>query len=872
WLETSIYEELLKQVGGSSLADLQENWDKVVNTSPIADPAHPGVDRLFNGIPVFDEQSRTKKPAAELTAAGLVGLDGRYLNNAPQCTGWMDLTADGGSGSFYILWSGLYKLTTAAAIPYYTGQYAPSEDNGYSQRGFAMLTIGAGLESFQQPVIETEELLSQITAESLNETILRLGVFTVLLIALVIIVAIWLANSLTRNIQDLISGIRHFRAGQRQFRFSSQQADEFGQLADSFDDMADSIVDSVSSPLCITDNEYRVIYLNEAAMKLTNHTLEEAYGKHYQDFSIYPHNTIYDPVLALEEGREAEVYHHEPTGRYYRGTASDFLDKDGAHIGYYVLTVDLTEIQTARERAEQASVAKTSFLSNMSHEMRTPMNAIVGMTVIGREAHDSEKKDYCFDKIDSASHHLLGVINDILDISKIEAGKLELSRTEFNFEKMLQRTVTINSFRIEEKKQDLVVLLDPNIPIRVITDEQRLTQVITNLLTNANKFTPEGGNIRLEACLISEDEATATIQVSIIDSGIGVSEEQKSRIFTEFEQAENNTSRRFGGTGLGLAISKRIVEMMGGAIWVESEYGSGSNFVFTIKAKKGATEQKGYLLPDVSWETVRILAVDDDPLILEFFTELMARMGVVFDVASSGAAALDLIRKNGLYDIYFIDWKMAEMDGIQLSRAIHAIDTTDKSVIIMISAAEWSIIEAEAREAGVKLYLPKPLFPSTIVDCINTCFGFKSAVAGASLEVKEENLEHASYAGSRILLAEDVDINREIALALLEPTEAVIVCAFDGLDAVRKFSEAPESFDLILMDIQMPSMDGLEATRKIRAMDHPAAKTVPIVAMTANVFREDIEQCLAAGMNDHIGKPIDFGEVLNRLERHLSKR
>ena len=170
------------------------------------------------------------------------------------------------------------------------------------------------------------------------------------------------------------------------------------------------------------------------------------------------------------------------------------------------------------------------------------------------------------------------------------------------------------------------------------------------------------------------------------------------------------------------------------------------------------------------------------------------------------------------------------------------------------------------------LYLPKPLFPSTIVDCINTCFGFKSAVAGASLEVKEENLEHASYAGSRILLAEDVDINREIALALLEPTEAVIVCAFDGLDAVRKFSEAPESFDLILMDIQMPSMDGLEATRKIRAMDHPAAKTVPIVAMTANVFREDIEQCLAAGMNDHIGKPIDFGEVLNRLERHLSKR
>ncbi len=870
WLETSIYQELLGRVGGSSLNDLQQNWASVVNDPQTPDPSHKGVDDLLKDVEVFDNQSRTKKPAAALTSAGLVGLDGRYLNNAPQCTGWMDLTADGGSGSFYIQWSGLYKLTTAAAIPYYTGQYAPTEDNGYSKRGFAMLTIGAGLESFQEPVVVTSEKLESITATNLNATILSLTISTAILIALVIIVAILLANSLTRSIRVLVDGITEFRSGRRQFRFKSKRNDEFGELADSFDDMADSIDASVPSPMAITDNDIRIIYMNDAALKFSKSTLDQVVGKPYGTYSLYPPNTVYDPIFALEQGGEAEVYYQEEGERYYRGSATRFFDEDGKQVGYYVITQDVTEMQLARKRAEQANIAKTSFLSNMSHEMRTPMNAIVGMTTIGLEASDSEKKDYCFDKIAGASQHLLGVINDVLDISKIEASKFELSPVEFEFEKMLQGVIAVNSYRIEEKDQEFVVILDPAIPSTIIADDQRLSQVVTNLLGNANKFTPEGGTIRLETKLVAGEGDMVTIQISVVDTGIGIGEEQRERIFEEFEQAENYTSRRYGGTGLGLSISKRIVELMGGRIWVESEAGKGSTFAFCIEARKGVKEGGVALLPDVDWKTVRIMVVDDDPAILEFFNALMERMGVTCDVASNGEDALALAKEHDNYDIYFVDWRMPDMDGIELSRSIQE-STSSKSVIIMISATDWTAIEPEARKAGVDLYLAKPLFASTIVDSINDCIGAENATESASSSNPGED-GNTSFAGFRILIAEDMKVNREVIMTLLKPTEAELVTAEDGLEVLEMFAADPEGIDLIFMDIQMPHLDGLEATRRIRALDNAAAKKVPIIAMSANVFREDVEQCIEAGMNDHIGKPINIDEVLQRLRKYLRRR
>jgi signal transduction histidine kinase/HAMP domain-containing protein len=740
WLEASIYAELLERTGSTDLTEFETAWPSVLNSPQVRDASNPEVLDLIQNVPVFDGQSRDKRPAAELTRTGHVGLDGRYLNNAPQCTGWMDLTSGGGSGSFYILWSGVYKLTTAAAVPYYTGQYAPSEENDYSRRGFAMVTIGAGLEDFQRPAMETGERLSSLTEDNLADTSFKLVLTTVILVILVILIAIWLANFITGNIRGLIEGVSRFRAGERQFRFNLTRKDEFGILANSFDDMADSIVASVSSPMSIVDNDLNIIYMNPTGLRAIGKTLNTVVGKPYSENSIYTSDSVHDPITAFIEGREPAVFYRD--GRYYHGVASDFRGKDGEKLGYYVVTTDVTEIQQAREKAEQASAAKTAFLSKMSHEMRTPLNAVIGMTTIGQSSTDNEKKDYCFGKIENASNHLLGVINDILDISKIEAQKFELSVSEFSLERMLRRVANVMTYRMSEKQQKFNLSIDEALPRTIIADDQRLAQVITNLLANSVKFTSEGGSVTLEARLLDEDEHTALIRLAVSDTGIGITPEQLERIFGEFEQAENSTSRSYGGTGLGLAISKNIVEMMGGSIEVISEVGEGSTFRFDVRVEKGA-----------------------------------------------GA----------------FDQELA--DEIARKEAAENID---------------DIVE-----------------------------------------------ESATFEGRRILLAEDVEVNREIVVSLLEPTFIEIDSAANGKEALDRFAANPAAYDLIFMDIQMPLMDGLEATRAIRALDDPHAKSVPIIAMTANVFREEVEQYLAAGMTDHIGKPLDINDVIARLHRYL---
>ncbi|MDR3021058.1 MAG: response regulator [Treponema sp.] len=393
--------------------------------------------------------------------------------------------------------------------------------------------------------------------------------------------------------------------------------------------------------------------------------------------------------------------------------------------------------------AGQASVAKSYFLANMSHEIRTPMNAIIGMTQIGKNSPDMEKKVYAFEKIEEASNHLLSVINDVLDMSKIEAGKLDLNYAELDLKKMIQKVINVFSFRIEEKKHSFSLHLDENIPKILIGDEQHLIQVITNLLSNAIKFTPEYGSIWLKANLIGEKKGVCEIKIEVKDTGIGIDQENQIHLFNSFEQAENNTSRTFGGTGLGLAICKRIVELMNGKIWVESEAGKGASFIFTIP--------------------------------LEGCDKTMTANDCVID-------------ENGI------------------------------------------------------------------------C---KDTVAQNELP---------SFRGYKILLAEDVEINREIVIALLEPTEIEIECVVNGADAVKTFCSAPDCYDLIFMDIQMPQMDGLEAAKKIRAFEaehNTVKKSVPIIAMTANVFKEDIDKCLEAGMNAHVGKPLDLNEVTDILKKFL---
>jgi PAS domain S-box-containing protein len=434
--------------------------------------------------------------------------------------------------------------------------------------------------------------------------------------------------------------------------------------------------------------------------------------------------------------------------------------QDGQTIGVLAISHNITERKAMEEQALSASRAKSAFLANMSHEIRTPLNAITGMSAIGKSASDIERKDYCFVKIEDASRHLLGVINDILDMSKIESGKFELSPAECNFEKTIQGAVNVFNFRIDEKKQKFSLYIDNAIPNNLIADDQRLAQVIINLLGNSVKFTPENGSISLEARFAGEGEGLCTIEIAISDTGIGINEEQQKHLFSSFQQADISTARRFGGSGLGLAISKTIVEMMGGKIWVKAEPGKGSVFTFTIQAKRAAP--------------------------------------------SNNAA--------------------------NVSKGVPADAPAEVSATVPLGDS------------------PK------------------------EKQMPEEATQELSglFAGRRILLAEDVEINREIVMALFEPTRLEIDCAENGIEAVRKFSEAPDAYDLIFMDVQMPEMDGYDATRRIRELDLPKAKTIPIIAMTANVFREDVEKCLEAGMNGHIGKPLNFEEVLEKLRVYMA--
>ncbi|MCL2124871.1 MAG: ATP-binding protein [Oscillospiraceae bacterium] len=386
---------------------------------------------------------------------------------------------------------------------------------------------------------------------------------------------------------------------------------------------------------------------------------------------------------------------------------------------------------------EIASQAKSDFLSNMSHEMRTPMNAIIGMTTIGKRAASPEKKDYALNKIEDASTHLLGIINDVLDMSKIEADKLELSPVDFCFDKMLQSVMSVINFRVEEKHQSLAVQEDDDVPQYIIGDDQRLAQVIMNLLSNAVKFTPEGGNIGFSASLVGEKDGVCELRMEVTDNGIGISPEQQQRLFKAFEQAESGTSRKFGGTGLGLSISKRIIELMDGHIWVESEPEHGSRFIFTIKTIRSKKEE---LSPQESTE--------------------------------------------------------------------HADDNLDDESV-------------------------------------------------------------TTFYGKHILVAEDVDINREVLLALLDGSLLTIDCAVNGREALEMVAAAHDKYDLVFMDMQMPEMDGLEATRMIRALALRRENRLPIIAMTANVFKSDIEECMAAGMDEHIGKPLNLNEVYRCLRKYL---
>ncbi|MDR2266872.1 MAG: response regulator [Christensenellaceae bacterium] len=640
-----------------------------------------------------------------------------------------------------------------------------------------------------------------------------------------------------------------------------------------------SIVENSPQIVCHLDSRGMLSYINRASLAQFGFTpselAEKGMQKIFGDDLTLQIFAEHIPKIRRDGDGDFILPYTRKTGEARMMRAYAFNIGQHATNGIGVIAIDITDnIRIERERiealeaAKRSSHAKSEFLANMSHEMRTPMNAIIGMTSIAQTAKDIERKDYCLAKISDASAHLLGVINDILDMSKIEANKLELSATEFDFEKTLQKVVNVVNFRIDEKHQVFTVHLDKWIPNSLVGDDQRLAQVITNLLSNAVKFTSEGGKIALNTKLLNEENGICEIQIEVKDNGIGISDEQQAHLFHSFAQADTGIARKFGGTGLGLTISKRIIEMMGGKIWIKSKLGEGATFTFTIQVKRGANSSASLLRSDINWSNIRVLVVDDALDILEYFTDIAKRLGIYCDVAPSGDDALKMISEKGVYDIYFIDWRMPNMDGIELSRRIKST-FSDRSIVIMISSIEWDTIADEAKSAGVDRFIAKPIFPSAIANCINECIGLKNIV-------DEENAKRSSetdhFEGLTLLLAEDVEINREIVQVLLEPTLLKIDSAVNGAEAVKMFLDPSNHYDVILMDIQMPEMDGYEATALIRSSKVLNSKTIPIIAMTANVFREDVEKCIAAGMNAHVGKPLDFEEVLSVLRKYLCPR
>ena len=519
-------------------------------------------------------------------------------------------------------------------------------------------------------------------------------------------------------------------------------------------------------------------------------------------------------------------------------------------------------LQDALLVAQKANDAKRDFLSRMSHEIRTPMNAIIGMSAIAFNYLDDKKRTAdCLSKITFSSKHLLMLLNDVLDMSKIENGKLNIRQELFDLKNLVTSLADINYGLATAKGLSFEIVISGFKDELLLGDSMRVNQILLNLLSNAIKFTPKGGSVKLEIRMLRSASDKIWLRFIVKDSGIGMKKEFLEHLYEPFEQADNGIARKYGGTGLGMAITKNLVAIMDGTIEVESQEGAGTTFMVDLPFGVSKVDKK----TAAEMEEMRVLVVDDDNDTCEHAVVLLKGMGVNVDWALNGFEAIEKVRSaceddGRCYDVCFIDWCMPELDGIETARRMRRYVGPDV-LIIIISAYDWSGIEEQAKAAGVNAFIAKPFFASNLYNTLLTVsrkpeLGF-SAVG---------NKETYDFGGKKVLLVEDNELNMEIASELLKFVNLQVEHAENGKVAVDIFRNSKEKeYALIFMDIQMPLMNGYDAARCIRSSEHPAAGTIPIIAMTANAFNDDVQAAFDAGMNGHLAKPVNVSELLKML-------